>query len=104
MSINILPDLQRRLGVNWTPDEIDAEKELCKIVYGDTNIDLENLNEHLNESVKGEKLFENYLVKRYDFIALYKLGNPATTLPSDILKNLETKNDERTRRGKGKIF
>ena len=43
---NILPKLQERLGAtNWTQPEKEAEKELGKIIYRNTDIDLENLSE-----------------------------------------------------------
>ena len=87
---NILPALQARLGVDWTPVEKEAEKELGKIIYSTTDIDLENLSEDLNDSAD-DALFENYMVKRNDFIYIKEIGNPNTTPPTEILSNIKKK-------------
>tara|TARA_A200000113_G_C8821683_1_gene340689 strand:+ start:131 stop:604 length:474 start_codon:yes stop_codon:yes gene_type:complete len=95
---NILPQLEERLRANWTSEEKSAEKVLGKIIYGDANIDLEALDENLNDSVD-DALFENYMVKRNDFIYRKNLGNPIITSPSKILDNIKKKEhlDEMTK-------
>ena len=101
---NILPDLQVRLGVDWTPAEKEAEKELGKIIYRDANIDLEALDENLNGSE--DKLFENYMVKRNDFIYREKIGGqdgPShKTSPLEILRNITEKIKKARKGGNGR--